>query len=234
MAALDILRELRDTIRYAVDFGGLTERSLDEFYRRTVPMMNRAVVGPQYERYSELLALMAAGVARAPFGPAPAVAWNGGRRRWTITSSRLARPYSAEADWLAEAHVELPAVDSSAAPLLGALYRKGWIRRHKSSSPHLRGIDVDRDQHPYDSGGRSLRRLWVLGPLCEGATFYNNLVPSPNVYSRPIFDAHRCVAAIFAARRPGQWAYPASGLADLADSRAADLVGGGDPVAAEA
>ena len=63
------------------------------------------------------------------------------------------------------------------------------------------GIDVDRDQHPLDAAGRPERRLWVLGPLCEGATYYNNLVPSPNAYSRPVYDAHRCAAAMFAAER---------------------------------
>lgn len=72
-AALDILRELRDTFRYAVDFGGLTSGSLDEFTRTTIPALNRAVVGPQFERYAELLALLAARVVQAPFGPTPAV-----------------------------------------------------------------------------------------------------------------------------------------------------------------
>jgi hypothetical protein len=36
-------------------------------------------------------------------------------------------------------------------------------------------------------------------PAVRGATIYHNLVPSPNTYSRPVFDAHRCVAAMFAA-----------------------------------
>jgi hypothetical protein len=43
--------------------------------------------------------------------------------------------------------------------------------------------------------------MWVIGPLCEGATFYTNLVPSPGVYSRPIADAHRCAAALLAGQR---------------------------------
>ena len=47
-------------------------------------------------------------------------------------------------------------------------------------------------------------RIWVLGPLCEGATFYNNLVPSPGVYSRPIADAHRCASAIGREYTPGE------------------------------
>lgn len=197
-AALDILRDLRDTFRHAVDFGGLTEASLDSFIGATVPAINRAVVGPQYERHLELLALIAAGIAAAPFGPAPTVAWNDQRGRWTIASSELAVPYSREVDWVLSAYVPPPAVRFSASPLLASLHRAGRIRPHRPASRQVLGIDVDRDQHPLDADGRPERRLWVLGPLCEGATFYNNLVPSPNVYSRPIFDAHRCVAAMFA------------------------------------
>ena len=200
-AALDIMRDLRDTFRHVVDFGGLTDASIEDFNGRIVPAVNRAVVGPQYERHVELLALMAAGIAHAPFGPAPTVSWNDAAGRWTISSSQLAIPHSREADWIVSAHVPLPAVGSSANPLLSALHRNGWIRRHRPDSRHVHGIDVDRDQHPVNAQGRPDRRLWVLGPLCEGATFYNNLVPSPNVYSRPVHDAHRCVAAMFAGQR---------------------------------
>lgn len=197
-AALDILRELRDTFRYAADFGGLTEASQDDFYRRIVPLVNRAVVGPQYERHAELLALMTAGLVHVPFGPAPAVVRHGGS--WTLTSTRLVAPERRDADWLVSAQVPLPAVDCSASPLLGALARKGWIRPSRPGSTLVPGIDVDRDQHPLAADGTPHQRIWVLGPLCEGATFYNNLVPSPGVYSRPVADAHRCTAAMLAAR----------------------------------
>jgi hypothetical protein len=49
----------------------------------------------------------------------------------------------------------------------------------------------------------------VLGPLCEGSTFYNNLVPSPGCYSRPIADAHRCAAELLAGIRAPAAAEPA-------------------------
>ena len=195
-AALDILRDLRDTLRYAVDFGGLTPSSLEVFHRRTVPMINRAVVGPQYERHLELLALMAAGIAGAPFGPEPAVTANG--RRWTIRSTRLGVPNEQDADWLIAAQVDQPGVAATASPLLAALHRRGLIRPHRPGSRQVPGIDVSRDQHPIAADGRPMARIWVLGPLCEGATYYNNLVPSPHVCSRPLHDAHRCVAAMFA------------------------------------
>lgn len=197
-AALDVLRALRDTFRHVVDFGGLTPGSLDEFTCRTVPAVNRAVVGPQHERHSELLALITAGIAHVPFGPAPTATWNEQTVRWTITSTRLAEPHSRQADWIVAGHVPPPAVAGSASPLLRSLHRGGSIRRHRPDSGHVHGIDVDADQHPLSRDGTPDHRLWVLGPLCEGATFYNNLVPSPNVYSRPVFDAHRCVTAMFA------------------------------------
>jgi uncharacterized NAD(P)/FAD-binding protein YdhS len=201
-AALDVLRELRDTFRYAVDFGGLTPASLDEFTKRTIPAVNRAVVGPQYERHVELLALMEAGIIRAPFGPAPEVRRNRETGRWTICATKLRSGYSAEVDWIVAAQVPLPAVANSASPLLASLHRKGWIRPHRPGSSVVHGIDVGRDQHPVDARGLLDRRIWVLGPLCEGTTFYNNLVPSPNMHSRPVFDAHRCVATMLAACRP--------------------------------
>jgi hypothetical protein len=200
-AGLDILRELRDLVRYAVDFGGLTRQSLDQFTRRIIPRMNRAVVGPQFERHAELLALMAAGIAAAPFGPAPNVTWHAPAGQWRISATQLSVAAVREADWLALAHVPLPAVDTSASPLLRALHQRGLIRRHSPDSRYVAGIDVDREQHPLDAAGGAVRRLWVLGPLCEGATFYNNLVPSPDVYSRPLADAHRCVTEMFAADR---------------------------------
>jgi hypothetical protein len=200
-AGLDILRDLRDLVRYAVDFGGLTQASLDDFTRRVIPRMNRAVVGPQFERHAELLALMAAGIAATPFGPAPEVTWHAPAGRWRVASTQLAQPVVLDVDWLASGHVSLPAVDASASPLIQALHRRGLIRRHSPDSRYVPGLDLDRDHHPLAEDGTPVERLWVLGLLCEGAIFYNNLVPSPGVYSRPLADAHHCVTAMFAADR---------------------------------
>lgn len=110
------------------------------------------------------------------------------------------------------AHVALPTVETSASPLISALYRKGWIRPHRPGSRHVHGIDVDSDQHPIDAGGRSEPRVWVLGPLCEGATFYNNLVPLPGMHSRPVFRrAPVCHGDVRGGPGAG-WRRPAGGL----------------------
>ncbi|MGI5341223.1 hypothetical protein ACQEVS_29390 [Streptomyces sp. CA-181903] len=55
---------------------------------------------------------------------------------------------------------------------------------------------MDASLHPVGADGTSDRRLWLIGPLCEGATFYNHLIPTPG-YSRAFVDAHRCVTEMF-------------------------------------
>ena len=197
-ASLDVLRTLRDTFRYAIDFGGLTAGSLESFLRRWVPLINRAVVGPQFERHAELIALVEAGIARMPYGPDPAIDWDPASSRWRVRSRRLATVHEDAVDWLVQGRHDLPAVANSASPLLDSLYRRGMIRPRQPGSRDVVGIDIDADQHPIDAAGNPNRRLWVLGPLCEGATFYNNLVPSPGAFSRPVHDAHRCVSQLLA------------------------------------
>jgi hypothetical protein len=105
-------------------------------------------------------------------------------------------------DWVVNAHVPLPAADASTSPLIAALYGSGRIRRHRPASPYVPGVDIDADQHPIDASGRVDRRLYVLGVLCEGAVFYNNLVPSPGGFSRPIFDADRAARTMLQGRSP--------------------------------
>jgi uncharacterized NAD(P)/FAD-binding protein YdhS len=196
-SALDILRDQRDMFRYVCDFGGLTPESLDEFMSSVVPAINRAVVGPQFERHEELLALITAGVAEVPFGPSP-VANPLPEGRWRISATMLTTPCTRDVDWVLPAQTPLPAVAESADPLLVSLHRKGLVRRFRPGSRLVPGLDVDADQHPVDANGRPEQRIRVLGPLCEGATFYNNLVPSPGMWSRPVADAHRCAVAMLA------------------------------------
>ncbi|HEU5270675.1 MAG TPA: FAD/NAD(P)-binding protein [Jatrophihabitans sp.] len=97
---LDILRELRDTFRHAVDFGGLTPQSSRQFFQQTVPVLNRAVVGPQFERHQELLTLLADGIAAAPLGPDPLLSWDPEAGNWLLESRHLAVPHTGRADWL--------------------------------------------------------------------------------------------------------------------------------------
>jgi uncharacterized NAD(P)/FAD-binding protein YdhS len=195
-AGLEVLRDLREVVRYAVDFGGLDENSHDEFYGSFTATLNRSVTGPQLDRHDELLALLEAGIVSVPFGPAPRVEWDG--TVWRISSTRLGTPHSAPADWLAYATSGQPDVEATGSPLLADLMASGRIRRHRPGASSSRGVDITADQHPVTADGRPDRKVRVLGPLCEGATFYNHYVPSPGGRNRALADADRCAAAALA------------------------------------
>ncbi|MEV4927145.1 FAD/NAD(P)-binding protein [Streptomyces roseoverticillatus] len=198
-AALEVLRDRRELIRRAVDFAGLDEKSHDEFYGSFTAVLNRSVTGPQLDRHQELLALLRAGVVAVPFGPEPEVAWDEAGACWRLSSTRLAEPYSATADWLCHATSGQPDVDRTGSRLLAGLVRTGTIRRHRPAVANSRGVDLTRGLHPVGSDGVADERMWVLGPLSEGTTFYNHYVPSPGGFSRALSDAHRSVVAMLAA-----------------------------------
>ncbi|GAA3028025.1 hypothetical protein GCM10020000_00610 [Streptomyces olivoverticillatus] len=201
-AALEVLRSRRDVLRHAVDFGGLEEKSHDEFYGSFTAVLNRSVTGPQLDRHQELLALVRAGVVAVPLGPEPDVAWDGATASWRLSSTRLAEPYTTAADWLCHATSGQPDVERTGSRLLAQLARDGLIRRHRPSALHSRGADLSPGLHPVGRGGEADERIWVLGPLSEGATFYNHYVPSPGGFSRALSDAHRAVAAMLAVAQP--------------------------------
>jgi len=199
-ASLDVLREGRDAFRDAVDFDGLSRTSRELFYRETVPVLNRAVVGPQFERHQELLALVDAGVLSVPLGPAPRVVWEDTTQRWMMESTRLRSAITLQADWLCFAAVPAtPAAGTHASPLVRNMFERGTLRPCAPAGGHVPGAEVGPGHHPIGRDGRERRRIWVLGPLCEGSIFYNHLVPSPRVWSRPVFEANHCVMDFFSA-----------------------------------
>ncbi|WP_267242598.1 FAD/NAD(P)-binding protein [Streptomyces sp. PR69] len=195
-SALEVLRDQREVIRYAVDFGGLDEKSHEEFYGRFTSVLNRSVTGPQRERHEELLALLDAGVVAVPFGPGPRADWDEEAGVWRITSTALAEPYGESADWLAHATSGQPDVERTGSALLAGMLAAGRIRRHRPEAPSSRGVDITPGQHPVAADGTADERIWILGPLCEGATFYNHYVPSPGGVNRALLDAHCCVTAM--------------------------------------
>lgn len=195
-AGLEVLRDHRETLRYAVDFGGLDDTSHQEFYGDLTSVFNRAVIGPQLERHEELTALVRSGVVSVPLGPAPRAEWNEDEDAWRLTSSRLRHAHGESVDWLCLSTSAHPELEDTSSPLLSFLMDRETLRRHRPSVPSSRGVDITSDHHPIGADGTVHTRMWVLGPLCEGTTFYNHYVPSPGAPSRALRDAHHGVVAV--------------------------------------
>ena len=212
--SLELFRVLRDNLRLAIDFGGLSAASATDFRRRIASLITRAVVGPPLRRGEEMLALIEAGVVRMPFGPSPRVSYDATIGRWRVASTQLQTPFACEVDAMVLGYLEQPGVDRSASPLLSRLHAAGRVRAGAGGS----GVNVNRDGHPIAASGDVEPRLWVLGPLTEGTKYFNHYVPSPKSRFNAFREADRCARAILGS----------SGIVEktISESRAASVIDG--------
>lgn len=194
--AQEVLRALRDTLRMALEFGGLTAESHRDFQEHLRNPLARLVAGPPVHRSEQLLALMDADVVRMPFGPAPAVLAS--RRGAVIVSRNLDRPHCERVDHVVLGHLDEPTVHRSASPLLRRLHDRGRIRQLNVDGEEVGSIDLTEDFHPRTASGEE-RRLWCFGALTEGARYYTAYLPSPSSRVRVFLDAGRCVDQIVGA-----------------------------------
>lgn len=173
-AAIEVWRDLRDRLREAVDFDGLTEDSHRQFYGRWHKAINRLVAGPQKERHADLLALCDAGLLTfLKPGSRPAI----------DHFKRVA------------GYVQSSGVTHSDCAPVRDLARLGLVRP-RTDVPGIDGIDVDAASNPKSNSGEAVRDIWVLGPLAEGSCYYNHYVTSAGAPSRLFMDAHRVATAI--------------------------------------
>jgi len=194
-AALETLRALRDTIRLAVEFKGLTFGSHLDFQAHLSGRFARLVAGPPAFRSQQMLALIDAGVLKLPFGPSPDVLPAPGRG-FTVRSTRLEKPFELRADRLVRAHVDLPSIDRSASPLLTNLMRRRRVRPVSFGHAQAGSIDLTEDFHPLGSAGKAQGRLWVFGVITEGVRYFTLYVPSPNSRARAFVDAEICAGEV--------------------------------------
>ncbi|MEU8264746.1 FAD/NAD(P)-binding protein [Micromonospora sp. NPDC048999] len=102
-AALDTFRDARETIRAAVEFGGLDAYSYREQFRRLAPLISLTTTGPPPVRTEQFLALLRAGVVTV-VGPEAHFGYDPVRGRYTVDSPVVAgsRRY---VSWLVDSRV---------------------------------------------------------------------------------------------------------------------------------
>jgi hypothetical protein len=215
-SASEVFRIFRDPMRSVVEQGGLSLESYLDFNADIFSRIKRLVAGPPALRSRQFLALMDAGIVRAPFGPAPAVGpgdgevpelggvLDGAAAAGTgqapapvrLSSTLLGRPFSDQVDLVIRGHLEEPRIDGSASMLLTRLYDEGRISQFRYGAVTVGSVDLTPESHPIDVQGRVQERIWMFGVLTEGVRHFTHYIPSPKSRIRAFEDIGACVAAI--------------------------------------
>jgi uncharacterized NAD(P)/FAD-binding protein YdhS len=202
-AACDVLRDVRDNLRAAVEFGGLTPASHRWVLAEFMPVMNRLAVGPPESRVSELLALMQAGVVEADFGPGAECKLPAGGRLMRLSAARWPER-AVDVNVLVKARISMHSPRDDASPLLRGLLDDGHVRLFRNEDFHAGGIEIDRRHNWVARSGAVIRNAWALGIPTEGVKWCTFVVPRPGVNSTALGDAGRAVADMLADMRSGE------------------------------
>ena len=217
-SACDVLRDVRDVVRGAIDFGGLYEHSHRWVLSEFLPIMNRLAVGPPKERIAQLLALMDAGTVRADFGPGASCVLDEGSASFVVQGRWPGE--AAPANVLVRGRASLPGPLEDKSPLMRKLVQRGIVRPFMNGQFHPGGITVDRNMNVVAQDGSSQTTLWALGTLVEGCKFYTFVLPRPGANSTTMVDAGRAVGNMMDAIAARNAAGAAPAACDAAAPRA--------------
>lgn len=215
-AATDVLRDTREGLRAAVEFGGLTPGSHRYFVEVFNAITNRISFGPPMQRNVELLALRKAGVIGLGGGPGARVDLDAQAARFRIDTPYADGAGRQWADVLVTARLDGWSPLTDDAPLTATLLDRGLIRPYLNGEFHPGGIDIDRQLRPAGADGDVRRGLWALGFVVEGAHFYTHALPRPQVASRQTADADQCVQQLYRALHDEAAAVQATSLMEVA------------------
>lgn len=194
-AAAHVLHEIRDILRYAVDFGGLTPDSHRHFLELAA-RMNRASGAVPDRRNEELLALIEAGVVSLGPGPGSDVGLDEEAARFMLRSSTLGVPHEIQADVLIHAQLDGFPAQPQADSLYANLLESGLIRPYRNGDFAPGGIDINHDHHVIDRSGKPNVRLDAAGTATEGPNLLTSILPGPGSSIRPLVDSTQIAANI--------------------------------------
>ncbi|WP_052864093.1 FAD/NAD(P)-binding protein [Streptomyces niger] len=210
-AALDVLRDLRNEIRLAVDHGGLAGDSYrDDLQGWYTPLNAFLSIGPPVARIEELIALIEAGVVEL-LGP---------RMRVRVATAGTGRVFRAESDvvggapvhatTLIEARLPEPDLRRTADPLLRHLLTTGRARAYRiAGSDGTRyetgGLAVtERPYRTIDAAGRAHPRRFAYGVPTEGVHWVTAAGIRPGVNSVILGDSDAVAGAVLALGSAGR------------------------------
>ncbi|WP_159674814.1 FAD/NAD(P)-binding protein [Streptomyces mexicanus] len=175
-AALDVLRDVRGTIRRAVDFDGLTAAShRDDFLGWFAPLSSFLAAGPPAQRLRQTRALLEAGVLRVA-GPSAEFAADEDGGGFTVRSAQGAGSLH-RCEALIDARIPAPDLDRDTAPLTRHLRASGlwtpWTNDRGDGGPLTGGVATTAVPYrPVTAAGTPAEGVYVLGIPCEGQRWF--------------------------------------------------------------
>jgi len=223
-AALDVLRDIRNTVRRAVDYGGLLPASYrEDFLGRYVPLNALLSAGPPIERVEALKALIEGGVVEV-VGPRMLVEADEGRGVFTLSSPDVAGSLR-EVTAVVDARIPQPDLRGDRSPLYRRMLARGTVREFVRRDPrtgevlHTGGVEVT--TAPFQvlgAGGYPVPGLYALGLPTEHLRWFTQ-VGSGRPRLRTLFQRDADAIAEHLLRPlPGRPHRP-TGTADLASAR---------------
>lgn len=199
-AALDVLRDLRNEIRIAVDHGRVEGNSYrDELQGWYTPLNAFLSIGPPLSRIEEMIALLEAGVLDV-LGPGMSVVIDSGSREsgggasFVAVSDRVGGP-PVRATVLIEARLPEPDIRRTRDPLLAYLLATGQARPYRidgacGTNYETGGLAVtERPYRVVDAEGRAHPRRFAYGVPTEAVHWVTAAGIRPGVNSAILGDA---------------------------------------------
>ncbi|MFE9042602.1 FAD/NAD(P)-binding protein [Streptomyces sp. NPDC007818] len=208
-AALDVLRDIRNVVRLAVDFGGLLPDSHTGFFHgRFLPVNALLSAGPPMYRVEQLRALIQRGVVEVA-GPGSVFGADERAGGFRVGSAQVAGP-GRLVHTLIDARIPTPDLHRDTSPLTRQLIEEGIIRPYvipgpAGSSYRTGGLEVtDSPFHVVDARGVPQPDLYALGIPTEHTRWFTQVGSSrPGVGTLFYRDADAIAAdALRPASRP--------------------------------
>ncbi|WEH39226.1 FAD/NAD(P)-binding protein [Streptomyces sp. AM 2-1-1] len=179
-AALDVLRDIRNVVREAVDHGGLLPASHTEFFHgRFLPVNALLSAGPPMERVEQLRALIRQGVVEVA-GPGTRFETDDAQGAFRVVSPQV-RGSERLVHTLIDARIPTPDLHRDTSPLTRQLVAEGRVRPYTIEGPdgsfHVTGgLDVTTSPfHVIDADGRSLPDVYALGIPTEHTRWFTQV-----------------------------------------------------------
>lgn len=183
-----VLRDCRDILRAAVNFGGLTAAS-HQFLNRTFDRVNnRIAVGPPVESSKQILRLVELG--RVDFsGPNPQISMDPDRGEFLVESPQVKNSVRF-VQHIINGRIHGVNLRSDSSTLMKNLFKRGMIRtfvnKDEDAEYSLGGLDVTSDFHIISQRGEAHPHICALGIPTEGKIWFNAADARPDVNSTAI------------------------------------------------